>query len=162
GRLVGIAGVGFAPARVSEFSVELEERKHPLVLAFADPGAAHFAVGGGDPYKHPATPFGATSFMAFPLPLAYDRVGARVGLLLTSPVAKGTLDDVRWLADTLGRRLVRTLALRTFSDAGRRLARERALLHQIVNAVSDPILLTDTEGRLIVANARAETLFAST
>ncbi|MBI4266000.1 MAG: PAS domain S-box protein [Acidobacteria bacterium] len=43
----------------------------------------------------------------------------------------------------------------------RRLRRERALFFTIINAVTDPILLTDTEGRLIVANARAEKLFAA-
>ena len=29
---------------------------------------------------------------------------------------------------------------------------ERMLLYSIINAVTDPILLTDTEGRLIIAN----------
>jgi PAS domain S-box-containing protein len=42
------------------------------------------------------------------------------------------------------------------------LRRERALFYTIINSVTDPILLTDTEGRLIVANARAERLFAAT
>jgi PAS domain-containing protein len=31
----------------------------------------------------------------------------------------------------------------------------------IINAVTDPILLTDTEGRLLIANARALTLFTA-
>src|SRR5207249_884789 len=35
------------------------------------------------------------------------------------------------------------------------------LLYNIINAVSDPVLLTDTEGRIIVANARAEVLLSS-
>src|SRR5439155_830642 len=38
---------------------------------------------------------------------------------------------------------------------------ERTLLYNIINAVSDPVLLTDTEGRIIVANARAEVLLSS-
>ena len=42
-----------------------------------------------------------------------------------------------------------------------RLQRERALLSGIINAVTDPILLTDTEGRIIIANTRAETLLAT-
>ena len=36
-----------------------------------------------------------------------------------------------------------------------RFGQERTLLYSIINAVTDPILLTDTEGRLIIANARA-------
>ena len=40
-------------------------------------------------------------------------------------------------------------------------ARSGSLLYSIINAVTDPILLTDTEGRLLIANARAETLFTA-
>ena len=36
------------------------------------------------------------------------------------------------------------------------------LFYTIINSVTDPILLTDPDGRLIVANARAEKLFAAT
>ena len=38
-----------------------------------------------------------------------------------------------------------------------RFGQERMLLYSIINAVTDPILLTDTEGKLIIANsARGE------
>jgi PAS domain S-box-containing protein len=43
----------------------------------------------------------------------------------------------------------------------RALRRERAQLSSIINAVTDPILLTDGEGRIIIANTRAETLLAT-
>ncbi|HEV8321907.1 MAG TPA: ATP-binding protein, partial [Myxococcota bacterium] len=39
--------------------------------------------------------------------------------------------------------------------------RERALLDSIINTFPDPILVTNTEGRLLLANARAESLFAA-
>ena len=42
-----------------------------------------------------------------------------------------------------------------------RFGQERMLLYSIINAVTDPILLTDTEGKLIIANTRAEKLFAA-
>ena len=35
------------------------------------------------------------------------------------------------------------------------------LLYSIINAVTDPILLTDTEGKLLIANTHAEKLFAA-
>ena len=38
---------------------------------------------------------------------------------------------------------------------------EVMLLYSIINAVTDPILLTDTEGKLIIANTHAEKLFAA-
>ena len=46
-------------------------------------------------------------------------------------------------------------------EGDRRQGRERSLLYNIINAVTDPILLTDTEGRLLIANARALTLFTA-
>src|SRR5256885_14783143 len=42
-----------------------------------------------------------------------------------------------------------------------RFGQERMLLYSIINAVTDPILLTDTEGKLIIANSHAEKLFAA-
>src|SRR5262247_4848319 len=42
-----------------------------------------------------------------------------------------------------------------------RQGRERSMLYSIINAVSDPILLTDTDGRLLIANGRALTLFTA-
>ena len=42
-----------------------------------------------------------------------------------------------------------------------RFGQERMLLYSIINAVTDPILLTDTEGKLIIANTHAEKLFAA-
>ena len=50
----------------------------------------------------------------------------------------------------------------SLTDQERRLRRERALLYGIINAVTDPMLLTDTEGRLLIANSRAELLFSAT
>src|SRR5262249_44571693 len=51
--------------------------------------------------------------------------------------------------------------LRTAAETGLRQRRERSLLYTIINAVSDPILLTDTEGRLLIANTRALSLFTA-
>jgi PAS domain S-box-containing protein len=45
-------------------------------------------------------------------------------------------------------------------EAERALARERAQLDALIQAIPDPILVADTDGRLIFANQRAERLFA--
>src|SRR5262245_35463635 len=67
GRLVGVAGCGSAPARISEFALDLEERGHPLVLAMSDPGVVHFAAERGEAQKRSSTthgtPFGAAPFL---------------------------------------------------------------------------------------------------
>jgi signal transduction histidine kinase len=48
----------------------------------------------------------------------------------------------------------------TVGDEGWR-SRERALLYSLIDAVSDPILLTDSRGRLLIANTPALTLFTA-
>ena len=60
-----------------------------------------------------------------------------------------------------GRRSIRCAAAAASAEEARKLRRERTLFFTIINAVTDPIMLTDIEGRLIVANARAEKLFAA-
>ena len=48
-----------------------------------------------------------------------------------------------------------------FGDEDPRVRREHALLFSIINAATDPILFTNMEGQLIIANARAEMLFTA-
>ena len=42
-----------------------------------------------------------------------------------------------------------------FGEGDYRVRREHALLFSIINAATDPILFTNMEGQLIIANARA-------
>ena len=67
--------------------------------------------------------------------------------------------DVAWLGRILGRQVSRLFSRQTFAET--RFGQERMLLYSIINAVTDPILLTDTEGKLIIANTHAEKLFAA-
>ena len=64
-----------------------------------------------------------------------------------------------WLARMLGQAGV--AAPQPAALAETRFGQERMLLYSIINAVTDPILLTDTEGKLIIANTHAEKLFAA-
>jgi PAS domain S-box-containing protein len=66
-------------------------------------------------------------------------------------------EDVLWAAEVLGVRLVSLWYRRAQVDE-RRHKRERSWLFSIINAVTDPILLTDSDGRILVANAGAEML----
>jgi PAS domain S-box-containing protein len=69
--------------------------------------------------------------------------------------------DVEWFSNVFGQKLDQILRQQARSDSDLRQGRERSLLYSIINAVTDPILLTDTEGRLLIANARALTLFTA-
>jgi hypothetical protein len=51
-----------------------------------------------------------------------------------------------------GQKLDQIFRQQARSDSDHREGHERSLLYSIINAVTDPILLTDTEGRLLIAN----------
>ena len=151
-RLVASGGYGLPAGRVEQFSVDLEERDHPLVAALGrirpvvlDAAAAASLLR--------VLPFRGPIAVA---PFEGLRGGERVlgGVLMGSPGSPENTSELHWLAEILGNRVIRTRWLR-------RVARERSLLYSILNAVPDPIMLTDSEGRLIIANTRAEALFAS-
>jgi signal transduction histidine kinase len=155
-RLVPVATLGVSTSRVERFSVDLEIRDHPLTQALLSSTAT--LVGGNG--HGASTPLGDGPVQAFPLaPLSPRDLPA--GLLLVAPFPPAGASEVRWLARVLGPRLAALMAARRVEDAENRLQRERGLLYSIINAVIDPILLTDADGRIIIANARAETLLAA-
>ena len=75
----------------------------------------------------------------------------------TSPLSP----ELPWFTSVFGQKLHQILRQQTLTEGDRKQGRERTLLYSIINAVTDPILLTDTEGRLLIANARALTLFTA-
>jgi PAS domain S-box-containing protein len=160
--LVGIAGFGVQAEDVEQFAWPLADRDDPLVRALRSPVPMTFRGhrGNGNTARTaPATPLGHGPVVAIPLRAA--EAEQAVGLLL---LRSGTVvsPDVGWLVTVLGQKLEQMRGRGSVSEELRRLRRERALFFTVINSVTDPILLTDTEGRLIVANARAEKLFAST
>ena len=165
--LVGIAGYGIPSDELDLFSWPLSDSRDSLVAALrakqpitVKPGKAN-----GHPARVlPATALGSGALTAIPLrgvkESSEEGEGALALLLVraTTPVPA----DVTWLATVLGQKIEQVRGRWSLTEEVRRLRRERALFFTIINAVTDPILLTDTEGRLIVANARAEKLFAAT
>jgi signal transduction histidine kinase len=162
--LVGIAGDGVPSAKVEAFTVPLDQLEHPLVLA----------VGGREPVLFglrtsrsrlraaPDTPLGDAPFWALPLTRPELAEGEpALGLLLLSGLDdEGPGSEVDWAAEVLSARLL-GLRYREAREAEQRLQRERTLLYSIIDAVTDPILLTDGEGRMLIANTHAENLFTA-
>src|SRR5687768_8469384 len=91
------------------------------------------------------------------IPLRTDEHGIAHGLLLASSTGPELNTDVAWLGGLLSRQISRLMSRQTLAET----RQERMLLYSIINAVTDPILLTDTEGKLIIANSHAEKLFAA-
>ena len=156
--LMPIATVGVPERRTARFALDLEARDHPLVAATLGAGPVNFGDNGR---PAPATPLQAGEYTAIPLHGRESLYDLPVGLLLLTPIGDEVRDDVAWVASILGPRLNALRAAHRGTESERRLRRERTLLYRIINAVTDPILLTDTEGRIIVANARAEALLAA-
>ena len=69
--------------------------------------------------------------------------------------------ELHWFTSVFSQKLDQILRQQALAEGDRKQGRERSLLYNIINAVTDPILLTDTEGRLLIANARALTLFTA-
>jgi PAS domain S-box-containing protein len=146
--LVGVSGFGIEPSRVAALRVDIEDRADPLVQAlFAGEPTELRGLGlddGGPPH----------GCLALPLPWTDPQ-----GLLIVCPPPRSL--ELGWLVDVLGRNAGRLVELRRLRGAERMLARERALLKTVLAAVPDPLLLTDVEGRLVIANPRAEAFLAS-
>ncbi|HEU4366940.1 MAG TPA: ATP-binding protein [Methylomirabilota bacterium] len=156
-RLIPMASLGVRDSAAAKFSVDLEARDHPLTRALLSASPVLIAGNGSGAA---ATPLGKTDLQA--IPLAPIRAGdLPAGLLLVTPLTPAVVAEARWLGRVLGPRLAELVAARRREESGQRLQRERRLLSSIINAVTDPILLTDGEGRIIIANARAEALLAT-
>jgi signal transduction histidine kinase len=150
-RLVLTAGFGLSPAGIEPVSIDLEARDHPLVVALS--ATRPVAITVSDEATLESLQLGGPAVaVAFQGLIGEERRPG--GVLLASPDSPETARVLEWLAEVLGHRLVRLLWYR-------QLTRDRTLLFGIVNAVPDPVILTDSEGRLIIANSRAESLFAS-
>jgi len=103
---------------------------------------------------------GSAPLLAAPLHGAETSGDTPAGLLLVRP-ASASPAELEWVAEYLGYRLGRARIRLTTVEAEQRLRRERDLLRSILDRVTDPIMLTDSEGRMLMANSRAERLFAT-
>ena len=156
GRLVGLTGMGLSLAAVDSFTVDLADRTHPLVTALKAGEAVAFHDSAHALRRPFETPLGNTPFHAVPFSRSEgDDMG--IGLLLVAGDDGPVSEDVLWAAELLGVRMV-SLWFRRAQVDERRHKRERSWLFSIINAVTDPILLTDSDGRILVANAGAEML----
>jgi signal transduction histidine kinase len=160
--LTALAGYGLAIDEIASFSIELEEQEQPLVAALArrEPTVFQPANGRGSTAGPALSPLGAVPFQALPLGASRLNNGLAVGLLLVAATARVDA-RTRWLVEALGQKLDQLRVRALLIEAERQFGRERTLLYNIINNVTDPILLTDIEGRVVIANARAEALFVA-
>jgi PAS domain S-box-containing protein len=155
GILTGIAAAGVPARHVKKIALPLDDSTHPLINALTN-GSAITVHG---PRDSRLSVVGDTPFTSVKIGAADD---SALGLMLISPATDMTPQNVKWVADALGRCLERIAGHPArFAEDDPRVRREHALLFNIINAATDPILFTNLEGQLIIANARAEMLFTA-
>jgi signal transduction histidine kinase len=150
--LWGVAGVGISAARTGAFQIDPLSGRDQLAKAVRSGRAAWFGPG----RSRPDTPLGTRPFHAIPIRTGRQRPSP--GLLLVEG-NQGRPDRIlKWFSRMFGAKLARFRSRHAASDRG--IDRERRLLFSVINAVSDPILLTDAQGKLLMGNTRAEQLLA--
>jgi PAS domain S-box-containing protein len=142
---------GVSSAAIVDFVLTREDEAHPLIEAMHRKEPSYFD--GQQTFRSPLD----GRFHAVPLRL--DDPAPSLGLLLVSATAPEIRPEVIWAATMLSRQASRLMSRDALAET--RFGQERMLLYSIINAVTDPILLTDTEGKLIIANTHAEKLFAA-
>ena len=165
--LMLIAEHGVSSAIIADFRVARNDTSHPIVRAMA--AATPLTFGSSPlPFRSSVDSVSAVDVMDdvgasirgfHAVPLLADGEEEVLGVLVVSADTPEVLDDVLWVSRLLGKQASRLLTGGPLADV--RFGQERMLLYSIINAVTDPILLTDTEGKLIIANTHAEKLFAA-
>ena len=162
GTLRAVAVYGAAPTSLSRMAIPLEQRDHPLVAALRADKPVEVSPSKFGPRLRRPPLTGSAPFMALSLGQYEDSNDDPIGLILFSPPSPDALRESAWMCEILGRRVARLRAAQQRTAAHRRLEGELALVQGMINTVPDPILLTDVEGRVILANARAEALLIAT
>src|SRR5262245_4418479 len=158
-RLVGLAVEGVRSFDPAAFAVDTDQGQHRLVVALGRTQPMIIRVSARE--RIDGLPLAAGTYVALPLHGLYLDEELRAGVMVVGPATPAIVQAGRWVASLLGPRLTRLIAYRAADDAGRRFERERTLLQKVIDAAPDPILLTDTEGRMVIANSTAEELLAS-
>jgi signal transduction histidine kinase len=159
--LAAIGSYGFGPGALSNFTISLEDWRNPLVQILTNRRHTFFpalTASGHERRRRPSTPFEHSAFHV--LPLRTSTSEEALGLLLWGGTRRIT-PEIEWFGTAFALRLAQLLRRLALSEGDRKQEYERSLLRAIVNAVTDPILLTDPEGRMLIANARARTLFVA-
>ncbi len=152
GQVLLVAEHGVTSTAIADFALSREDEGHPLIQALTRAEPTYFDRKKITFHAPLDGPFHA-------IPLRIDDDQGSHGLLLASAQAPAIHPEAAWLSRILARQVGRLLSRATLAET--RFGQERMLLYSIINAVTDPILLTDTEGKLIIANTHAEKLFAA-
>jgi PAS domain-containing protein len=155
--LRGVLGMGWERQIVEGIRVPLERTEDPLVAAYraGEPAVVRYEMG--------EEPVVGGRFLAFPIPGIGGEESGCFGLLLVGPDHRepeelgGVLGDL----PEIGAVLARIAELEQVRSGQRESEQQRDLLTSLVNALPDPVLITDAENNILLENRRAESLFTA-
>jgi PAS domain S-box-containing protein len=155
--LRGVIGMGWDHATVRDLAIPIHpDSFDPLVIAYRAGRPARVDLS-DEPLHEPG------NFTAIPLP-STDRDRVSFGLLVLGPDDRAA-DGYPAVMEALERAagpLDRLAELDRLRSASRQYEQQRDVLTGIVNALPDPILITDTQNNILLENRRAESLFTTT
>src|SRR4026207_1080240 len=148
-----VAEHGVSSGALMDSARNRADRAHPLIEALASPVPVYIDAVPG----HHRVPLEAKAFHA--IPLRSDSSEPGPGLLLVRGLGAARDQRRSGRGRRLAKQVSRLLGRQLLAET--RFGQERMLLYSIINAVTDPILLTDTEGKLIIRPTHHETLFSA-
>lgn len=158
-RLVGIAGARVAKHEVDGFSVSLLDKRDPFIVGLG--AGAPLLIGAEGARQRCPKALRGRRHHVYAIPIRREVDSDAQGLLLVAVRPQLTPGaEVSWAAGQLAAAFLMIDAAR-LSDVERARDQERDHWRDIIEAVTDPILLTDGEGRILVANEQAEKLFVA-
>ena len=160
--LLGVAGVGVPQSRTASIRTNIDDLAHPLVAPMmrnevvcvqpSRPMRSNGRAHGLERWPHVVLPIWGSVRAQSQVPL---------GVIVAADLDDIDLRTTRWALTFLASRLAALRAASDRDESERRARASRTLLEAIIDTVPDPVVLTDPEGRLLVANGRAELLFTA-
>jgi PAS domain S-box-containing protein len=155
--LRGVLGMGWEHEQVRGLRIPLDDSASDLVAVYraGAPAAVEIGAGGEDAL--------AGRFVALPIPGIGAEEQECFGLLLIGPDGRepDSLADVTASLPAIGAVLARIAELEQVRTGQRQSEQQRDLLTSLVNALPDPVLITDVENNILLENRRAESLFTA-
>ncbi|MBR9988918.1 MAG: PAS domain-containing protein [Gemmatimonadetes bacterium] len=145
-----------------------DERTHDVLRALDEPDSPvlelieHGGLHGGAPAVRSADSFPPLHFRSFVAFTFRDDAGRSIGaVLLEADAVDDAAVQFAHLTSRLGPLLSRLARLESLAARGKQSSRQMDLLTTIVNAMPDPVLLTDIGNDIVLSNRRAEQLFTT-
>jgi PAS domain S-box-containing protein len=156
--LRGRVAVGWSDEEIGEAVVPLTETS-AVSTAFE---SGRYGVAKQEGAGHPAPLPGLERYGVFPLFRRYP-AEAPFGVLIADlgALADAAVEPLAERLAAVGPMLFRLMELDELRRLATQLERQRELLTSIVNALPDPVLITDSDNRVLLENRRAESLLTT-